>query len=392
MLSRWTGNVILLLSVATGTSMVAGGNAAEPPRWRSPSMAPEHGTDGSTIQLTSLDAEPDSTGLAHASLPSEHGQVYREYDIRPYTSRVDSPNPQQDIVDWILRETGTEAWLSEPLAILNPQRDRLRVYHTPQIQEMVSDIVDRFVVNANDSYVFGFRMMTVGSPNWRAKAQPVLRPVAVQTDGVEAWILSKEDEARLVADLRKRSDTVEHSSPNLLLFNGQTHSITHTRPLPYIRSVQNQPTAWAGHQMQMGQIEEGISVQLSPLLSRDRTTVDAVLRLKVSQLEKFVSVWVNVPTALDPRQRTQIQVPQTSRWELHERFRWPANQVLLISCGVIPAPSPARPKTTSVTALFGGASRADALILVEAKGPAGKSGAPPPVSVRTGNLNYRGRY
>src|SRR5262245_14968406 len=42
-------------------------------------------------------------------LPNDHGQIWREYDISPYTLRVrDVARPEQAIVDWILRETGTE--------------------------------------------------------------------------------------------------------------------------------------------------------------------------------------------------------------------------------------------------------------------------------------------
>src|SRR6478736_3875459 len=38
------------------------------------------------------------------TLPNDGGQVWREYDITPYTLRVTSTNrPEQAIVDWILR-------------------------------------------------------------------------------------------------------------------------------------------------------------------------------------------------------------------------------------------------------------------------------------------------
>src|SRR4029079_6884826 len=39
------------------------------------------------------------------ALPQDKGQVWREYDIRPYTQRVmTTARPEQAIVDWILRE------------------------------------------------------------------------------------------------------------------------------------------------------------------------------------------------------------------------------------------------------------------------------------------------
>ncbi len=57
-----------------------------------------------------------------STLPNSHGQVMREYDIRPYTLRVSgTEHPEQTIVDWVLRETGYESWHSEPLGLLSAQ-------------------------------------------------------------------------------------------------------------------------------------------------------------------------------------------------------------------------------------------------------------------------------
>ena len=150
------------------------------------------------------------------TLPNDAGQVWREYDITPYTLRVTSTNrPEQAIVDWILRETGYEAWHSEPLGILSANGRTLRVYHTPQMQDTVSEIVDRFVNTQAETQAFGIRVITIGSPNWRTKMQRVLRPVPVQSQGVQAWLLSKEDAAMMIAELQKRTDFREHSSPQL---------------------------------------------------------------------------------------------------------------------------------------------------------------------------------
>ena len=62
------------------------------------------------------------------TLPSDGGQIWREYDISPYTSRAKNQDkPEQAVIDWILRETGTDVWFSEPLGILSAGRKTLRV-------------------------------------------------------------------------------------------------------------------------------------------------------------------------------------------------------------------------------------------------------------------------
>ena len=104
-------------------------------------------------------------GITHAQvsqglrpLPNDHGQVWREYDITPYTIRnTTTAHPEQAIVDWILRETGYEAWHATPVGLLSADRKVLRVYHTPQMQAIVADIVDRFVSSQAQNYGFGLR-------------------------------------------------------------------------------------------------------------------------------------------------------------------------------------------------------------------------------------------
>ncbi len=67
--------------------------------------------------------------------------------------------------------------------------------------------------------------VAVDNPNWRSAFLHRLRPIAVQSPGIDAWLLSKEDAALLLAELRRRADFREHSAPNLVFFNGQSQSI-----------------------------------------------------------------------------------------------------------------------------------------------------------------------
>ncbi len=326
------------------------------------------------------------------TLPNRHGQVWREYDISPYTDRAgDGAKPEQAGVDWILRDTGTQAWFSGPLGLLSANRRTLSVYHTPAMHRVVSQVVDRMVDGPAQSYTFGVQLMTVGSPNWRTKAHRFLRPVTVGTPGVQAWVLSKEDAAVLLDDLRKRTDYRQHNSANLLIHNGQTGKVSIRRPKDYIRDVAAQ--GWPGHQMEKGQAEEGFSLELSPLLSKDRQTIDAVVQCRVDQLERLVPVAIDVPSATVARQRVEIQVPQMAGWRLKERFRWPRSEVLLISCGVVAIPSAGRPTTLGISNPFATSpARADTLLLVECKGKTSPTPAGKRPEERIGSLNYRDRY
>lgn len=345
--------------------------------WRSPTGATDAtGNLPTTGGMTPLDNSPRQPIAKITSgtgaLPNQNGQVWREYDISPYTARVTSTNrPEQAIIDWILRETGYEAWHSSVVSVLSADAKSLRVYHIPEIQAIVADVVDRFLKSEGQSQSVNVRIVSIDSPSWRIRAQQVLRPVPVQTQGIQAWLIAREDAALLGAELKKRSDYREHGSPQLFINSGQSAVVSLLRPRPYTSDIVMRTDVWPGFEAKAAQYDEGMSIELSPLGSLDGRSLDAVVKVSIDQLERLQALNVDVPSAAAPRQRTAIQVPQVSQFRLHDRFRWPIESVLLVSLGVVPLPSTAEATSTGgfklPDALGGGPDRGELLMFVEAK-------------------------
>jgi hypothetical protein len=335
----------------------------------------------------------DEISAAPTGLPNDAGQVWRTYNIRPYTVRVTSTNrPEQAIIDWVLRETGYETWHSEVFSSLSANQNTLIAYHTPQVQAVVEQIVDRFLSTEAETNSFGLRVVTIGSPNWRAKYQAVLHAVPTQTQGIQAWLLHKEDAALLLSELHKRTDFREHSSPHLLVNNGQSTTVSAIRPRPYTRDIVPRPDMWPAYQPNQAQFDEGFSLELNPLLSLDGQLVDAVIKCNIDQLERLVKVAIPISTPGAQRQQAEIQVPQISHFGLHERFRWPSDQVMLIGLGVVATPVPGRPSgLLESLPLLSGPPRADLLVFIDSRGKVGQT----PDAARTGMRDvkkYHGRY
>jgi len=334
------------------------------------------------------------------SLPNDHGQVWREYDISPYTIRVESSqHPEQAIVDWILRETGYEAWHSTPVGLLSADRKVLRVYHTPQMQTIVAEIVDRFVSSQAQNHGFGLRIITMKNPNWRTRALPLMTSIPVQSPGVQGWIMAREDAAILLSELRRRTDFREHTTAHQMVLNGQSSIVSTMRPRPYAKGIILTQTTWPGYQPEMGQIDEGFTLEFSPLLSTDAATTDAVVKLKLAQIEKMLPVQLEVPSKIAQNQKAQVEVPQLTMIQMHERFRWPTDQVLLLSIGVVATPGPEKDSITDMLPLPKGAPRADALLMVESSGTAAQPtiGTPGgatavPQTARAVDRTFHGRY
>lgn len=353
-------------------------------------------TAGGMTPLGGASASRARVTKGAATLPNDHGQVMREYDIRPYTLRAaNTPHPEQTIVDWVLRETGYETWHSEPLGILSATRESLRVYHTPETQAIVADIVDRFVNTQHESKAFALRIATVRNPNWRANAMPLMTAIPVQSPGMQGWILPKENAALLMADLVRRADYREHSASGQLVLNGRSSVMSTMRPRQYIKGIVRTQNTWPGFQPETGALEEGASLEFAPLLSFDGATADAILKIRVNQVEKMQQVRLDIPTQMAGPQRMEIEVPQLTSATIHERFRWPADHVLLLSLGVIAPPTP--DKGNQLLNMIPGVNappRADGLLFVEAKGTATPSSSPgaAPATAQRATSGFTGRY
>jgi hypothetical protein len=232
------------------------------------------------------------------------------------------------------------------------------------MQETVSAVVERFVSAGDQPHVLGLRLATVSSPNWRARAVAHLKPIDVKSPGVEGWLLSRENAAMLYEELKARSDFREHSAPSVEIYNGQTQTLARTQPRRYQRGVQPRADG-LGYELIPGQLDEGYSLDISPLLSLDGASVDAALKCRVDQIEKLVPIAIDVPV-VGQGSRVQIQVPQLASWRLDERIRWPADQVLLLSCGVVANPAADAGGPLALVNPFGASkSRADALLMIE---------------------------
>ncbi|MBI2477296.1 MAG: hypothetical protein HYV60_01185 [Planctomycetia bacterium] len=117
------------------------------------------------------------------------------------------------------------------------------------------------------------------------------------------------------------------------------------------------------------------------------------MKCQIDQVEKLIPVSIDVPTVSAARQTVQVQVPQLVSWRLHERFRWPTDQVLLLSCGVVATPAAADRSPLSLPNLIGGdVGRADALLFIESNGKASQTLLGDQRSADRSSPNYRGRY
>ena len=291
---------------------------------------------------------------AAAQVPADSGQVWKTYDIAPFVA-VAGSGSERHVVDWILQETGYAAWHGASPASLSAGPEKLACFHVPEMQSRVEEIVTRFVGEASSPHRFTVRVFGVASPAWRGDARPVLQPIPAATPGVQAWILARENAAEVVARLRARSDCQELPTGPVLAANGLPAILTGGRKLPYVQDVG--PPGW---QPSSGACDEGLAIDVHPLLVADGTAVEAVYRCRIDQVERLAPVTLPAPAGV--RGKLQMEVPQVAAVRVGERFRWPSSQTLVIGIGLVPWPVPAQ---NTVPALVPDAKRRDVVVVIE---------------------------
>lgn len=300
-----------------------------------------------------------ASACAAAEIPARGGQVWKTYDIGPFVQQS-GEGSQRHIVDWILQETGYPAWHGATPASLSADAGQVSCFHTPDMQAKVEEIVARFVAEADTPHRFTVRVLGLDSPAWRTEARPFLTAIPVATPGVQAWIAQRETAATVLARLRSRADCHELPTGPVLAANGLPATLSGGRKQAYVQDVAPRPDVWPGWQTQSSACDEGLAIDIHPLISRDQTAVEAVVRCRIDQIERMAAVSLASPVS---QQRVQVEVPQVAAVRVGERFRWPSNQTLIIGIGLVPWPVPAQNVTPA--ALLSDVKRCDVVIVVE---------------------------
>lgn len=306
-------------------------------------------------------------------IPQSHDQFWREYDITPYTKGRNFPatvQPEQTVVDWILRQTGIKTWHSPPFGILTADSEKLYVYHTKEVQLVVADIVDRFVNPQFFNESCTIRMISLSRPDWIAKGHQYLRPMWIASPGIQGWILEREGAQALLQELARRADFKEIAPPQFLIPNGIAHNVVSKKQRTYLRDVQISSAALNGYAEDRVTIDEGFGVSFVPLSFLDGLDIAATIKLDIVQIEKMIPLMIDAPTTTNPRQRIQIEAPQVACFNLDEMIRWPKNKILLLDLGTIPLPNYS--EQTEPQNFFSGlaknitpSSRANVLLFIE---------------------------
>ncbi|GAC1451303.1 MAG: hypothetical protein NVSMB9_36270 [Isosphaeraceae bacterium] len=303
------------------------GPALEPtPRRRSSPAADPPGESG-----------PEDSGETTPGFTAEPGQQWRDFNISRYTGLDHSQgNPQNAITEWIFRRTGTAPWHGEKIAVLSANRTRIRAYNDSKHLDQAAEVIDRFTNAVSDFLSIRVRFVAAVDTRWRYAVYSRLTPVGSGPQGQQIWTLKVEDSAFVLAQMQVYQGFRLLTDQRVDMVNGQTLTVKTSEPRGYTGGMQRESAVGLGYQPKAEQLEEGINLRLSPLLTYDGDTLDAAIDLTANTVKSLHRTRVIAPREIGPAEIT-LDVPEVTESRLNQTVKgWPLGQTLLISAGIQP--------------------------------------------------------
>ena len=301
---------------------------------------PEEPTRGRKGRAEGTSGEPQAQSSGDDSpqnIPAEAGQQWKNFDIRKYTSLAHSQNnPQNAIVEWIFRRTTSAPWHGDKLAVLCASRTQIRAYNNAKVLEQVGEVVERFTDATSDLLSVHVRFVAAVDTRWRYAVYSRLTPVASGPQGQQVWTLKLEDSAFVLAQMQVQQGFKLLTDQRIEMVNGQTLTIKTSEARSYTGGMQRDSAVGLGYQPKAEQLEEGVTLRLSPLLTFDGDALDAAIELTANTVKNFHRTRVIAPREIGPSEMN-IDVPEVVESRLNQTVKgWPIGQTLLISAGIQP--------------------------------------------------------
>ena len=284
------------------------------------------------------EAEPATAADEIASgLPPEPGFQWKNIDISRYTSLAHSQNnPQNAIIEWIFRRTSTAPWHGDKVAVLSASRTQLRAYNSARILQDVESVVERFTQATNDLLSIRVRFVAAVDTRWRYATYSRLTSVGSGPQGQQIWTMRNEEAALVLTQMQVHAGFRLLTDQKIEMVNGQTLMVKTSETRGFTGSLQRESAAGLGFQPKAEQLEEGVTLRLSPLLTFEGDMLDAAIELTANTVKSFHRTRVIAPREIGPSEIT-IDVPEVTESRLNQTVKsWPLGQTLLISAGIQP--------------------------------------------------------
>jgi hypothetical protein len=285
------------------------------------------------------DLDTESSTKLPPGFKREPGFELKQWDISRYTripTNVQAP-PEKALIDWILMRTGVPQWHGDHPTVLWANRTALTAYNSPTVIKQVDEIVARFVEATADTLKIQVQFIAAVDPRWRYTVYPRLTYVGGGPQNQQIWTMTSRDAALVLSQMQIQQGFRQLAKEGVEMINGQTLSIKTHEPRKFKGGLSPDPSGGLTFQERTDQIDEGITLKLSPLLNYEGTAVDSKIDLTVNMVRTLHRTKVIAPRGEIGAVETTIDVPDATQTHLEQTVRnWRLGQSLIISSGIHP--------------------------------------------------------
>lgn len=322
-----------------------------------PPAIPVHPGVGAGASLaTAVEPKPRAPFVDHrVFMPG--GQEWREYDISAYSAKFPpSASAESAVREWILRETGRDAWLGMEVTSLAITPERVRIYHNAQVQDRVAEVLGRFINYNPGRFNCRVKVWNVTDIKWRTKFGQGLQSVGHEEPGREAWAIRTDEANKLIAELGRprRAKTLAH--PQFTVVNGQPATVHWAKEeAGYVKSTaaKYDGHTGTGFEQEVEATDDGVTVRFSPLIAADASSIDVDVSVSARKLAGKEHTG-GLP--LFTKHRVEVSEVPAERYA--DRIRLPTGKHLLVSVGIVPS-------FDGKKGLLGRHKKAELLVLIE---------------------------
>lgn len=259
--------------------------------------------------------------------------------ITAYTSRFHpSTQPEQAIREWLDRLLTGANWLGPELADIAVSSQSVKVYHTPQVQQEVAEIVGRFTNWSPGLFNCRVQLLNVESAKWLKRYQSQLQPVDGKGNK-HMWLMNKAAAEQFASEMRTGSGALLLTAREFTVANGQKARVVWVKdPQQTEQAISPSTVLRPDYAYQKPTVDlntDGIVLEFSPLIAPDAESVDVAAILTTRSTAKKSTVFSPLLGG-DGR-----ALPSNARQaDLSNLVRIPPNKHLLIAIDGVPTFNP----------------------------------------------------
>ena len=148
-------------------------------------------------------------------------------------------------------------------------------------------MIERFTNAVNDFLSIRVRFVAAVDTRWRYAVYSRLTPVGSGPQGQQIWTLKVEDAAFVLAQMQVYQGFRLLTDQKVEMVNGQTLTVKTSEPRGFTGGIQRDSAVGLGFQPKAEQLEEGVTLRLSPLLTFDGDSLDAAIDLTANTVKSL---------------------------------------------------------------------------------------------------------